>query len=125
MTKKEMFTNAISIIEFAKNEYSREDAAKIDEVIEGLNHEIELLERKSATPKKPTATQVENESFKSTLVEFFSNTNEKKSIKEIQSEVPEVAQLSNQRITHLLTDLVKNGTLTKTYEKKVPYYSIA
>lgn len=119
MTKKEMFADIINLAE------GRPTTATHVEIVEFCSHEIELLERKSATPKKPTATQVENESFKSTLVEFFSSTNEKKSIKEIQSEVPEVAQLSNQRITHLLTDLVKNGTLTKTYEKKVPYYSIA
>lgn len=119
MTKKEMFAEIINLAE------GKPTTATHVEIVEFCSHEIELLERKSATPKKPTATQVENESFKSTLVEFFSNTNEKKSIKEIQSEVPEVAQLSNQRITHLLTDLVKNGTLTKTYEKKVPYYSIA
>lgn len=119
MTKKEMFKNIINLVENGACE------ASPAELIEFCSHEIELLEKKSATPKKPTATQVENESFKSTLVEFFSNANEKKSIKEIQSEVPEVAQLSNQRITHLLTDLVKNGTLAKTYEKKVPYYSLA
>lgn len=119
MTKKEMFAEIINLAE------GRPTTATYVEIVEFCSHEIELLERKSATPKKPTATQVENESFKSTLVEFFSNANEKKSIKEIQSEVSEVAQLSNQRITHLLTDLVKNGTLTKTYEKKVPYYSIA
>lgn len=119
MTKKEMFAEIINLAE------GKPTTATPVEIVEFASHEIELLERKSATPKKPTATQVENESFKSTLVEFFSNANEKKSIKEIQSEVPEVAQLSNQRITHLLTDLIKNGTLTKTYEKKVPYYSIA
>lgn len=119
MTKKEMFAEIINLAE------GRPTTATHVEIVEFCSHEIELLERKSATPKKPTATQVENESFKSTLVEFFSNANEKKSIKEIQSEVSEVAQLSNQRITYLLTDLVKNGTLTKTYEKKVPYYSIA
>lgn len=119
MTKKEMFKNIINLVENGACD------ATFSEITEFCNHEIELLDKKTSTPKKPTATQVENESFKSTLVEFFSSTNEKKSIKEIQSEVPEVAQLSNQRITHLLTDLVKNGTLTKTYEKKVPYYSIA
>ncbi len=119
MTKKEMFKNIISLVENGNCD------ATFGEITEFCNHEIELLDKKTSTPKKPTATQVENESFKSTLVEFFSGANEKKSIKEIQSEVPEVAQLSNQRITHLLTDLVKNGTLTKTYEKKVPYYSIA
>lgn len=119
MTKKEMFADIINLAE------GRPTTATHVEIVEFASHEIELLEKKSATPKKPTATQVENESFKSTLVEFFSGADSAKSIKEIQSEVPEVAQLSNQRITHLLTDLVKNGTLTKTYEKKVPYYSLA
>ena len=119
MTKKEMLKNIINLVE------GRNCEASHVEIVEFCSHEIELLEKKSTTPKKPTATQVENESFKSTLVEFFSGATEKKSIKEIQSEVPEVAQLSNQRITHLLSDLVKNGTLAKVYEKKTPYYSLA
>lgn len=124
MTKTELFKNAISIVEFAKNEYSSEDAAKIDEVIEGLNHEIELLARKASTPRKPTKTQVENETYKAAIVEYLTASDSLKSIKEMQAEIEGFAELSNQRITHMLTDLRKAGIVARTYNKKVPYFAI-
>ena len=119
MTKKEMFKNIISLVENGNCD------ATFGEITEFCNHEIDLLDKKTSTPKKPTATQVENESFKSTLIAALTSADAPKSIKEIQSEVPEVSELSNQRITHLLSDLVKNGALIKTYVKKTPYYTIA
>lgn len=118
MTKTELFKNAIAVIETS----SAENKA---ELIKGLNHEVELLQRKASTPRKPTKTQQENEGFKSAIVEYLTKADTLKTIKEMQSEIEGFSELSNQRITHMLTDLVKNGTLTKTYEKKVPYYSIA
>ena len=36
-----------------------------------------------------------------------------------------ISGLTNQRITHMLTDLVKAETLVKEYVKKTPYYSVA
>ena len=47
-----------------------------------------------------------------------------KTIKEMQADVEVLAPLSNQRITHLLTDLRKAGTVARTYVKKVAYFSI-
>jgi len=113
MTKKEMFT-AI-----------REIVADNDEMVAFINHEIELLERKSNSPKKPTKTQVENDSFKADIVAYLTEADTSKTIKELQVEVPSIGGLTNQRITHMLTDLVKAGTLVKEYVKKTPYYSVA
>lgn len=124
MTKSELFKNAISIVEFAKNEYSGEDAAKINEVIEGLNHEIELLARKASTPRKPTKTQTENEGFKTTLFAYLENAGSPKTIKEIVSEIEGFSELSNQRVTHLLTALRNEGKVKRTVVKKVPFYEV-
>ena len=124
MTKSELFKNAISIVEFAKNEYSGNDAAKIDEVIEGLNHEIELLARKASTPRKPTKTQTENEGFKATLFTYLENAGSPKTIKEIVSEIEGFSELSNQRVTHLLTALRNEGKVKRTVVKKVPFYEV-
>ena len=70
-----------------------------EEMVAFIDHEIELLNRKRADAPK--------------------------TIKEMQAEIADIAELTNQRITHMLTDLVKAGTLTKEYVKKTPYYSIA
>ena len=123
MTKIEMFKNAISIVEFAKSEYSNDDAAKIDEVIEGLNHEIELLQRKAATPRKPTANQIENETIAAEIVAHLVAVDMPKSIKEMQDEIPALAPLSNQRISHILSALKEKGKIEKSYVKKTPYFN--
>lgn len=112
MTKKEMFTEIRNIV--ADNE----------EMVAFIDRQIELLDRKSNSPKKPTKTQIENDGFKADIVAYLTETDAPKNIKELQAEVPSIAELSNQRITHMLTDLVKNGTLMKDYVKKTPYYSV-
>lgn len=118
MTKSELFKNAIAYIE------GNPCNASTVELIEGLNHEIELLERKASTPRKPTKTQLENESLKATIVERLTAIDQPMTIKEMQESFEGFAELSNQRITHLLTDLRKAGMVARTYVKKVPYFAI-
>lgn len=113
MTKKEMFVEIRNIV--ADNE----------EMVAFIDHEIELLERKSNSPKKPTKTQVENDAYKAEIVSYLTSVDGSKTIKELQAEIPSISGLTNQRITHMLTDLVKAETLTKEYVKKTPYYSMA
>lgn len=113
MTKREMFAEIRNAV--------------IDnaEMVAFIDHEIELLNRKSTSPKKPTKTQMENDAFKVVIVDHLADVDAPKTIKELQAEVAELNGLTNQRITHMLTDLVKAGKLTKEYVKKTPYYSIA
>ena len=113
MTKKEMFAEIRNIV--ADNE----------EMVAFIDHEIELLERKSNSPKKPTKTQVENDGFKAEIVAYLTEVDTPKTIKELQAGISSICGLTNQRITHMLTDLVKAETLTKEYVKKTPYYSVA
>ena len=120
MTKREMFATLIEILE---NESEPSDVR--GDLIAGLQHEIELLDNRKDTPRKPTKVQVENETFKAAIVEYLTAADAPKTIKEIQAAVPELSELSNQKMTHLLTPLVNEGVLTKTYEKKTPFYCIA
>lgn len=112
-TKREMFTAIRAIV--ADNE----------EMVAFIDHEIELLNRKSASPKKPTKTQIENEGYKADIVAYLTSADAPKTIKEMQTDISSIAGLTNQRITHMLTDLVKSETVRKDYVKKVPYFSIA
>ena len=113
MTKREMFAEIRNAV--------------IDnaEMVAFIDHEIELLNRKSTSPKKPTKTQMENDAFKAVIVDYLAGADASKTIKELQAGIAELDGLTNQRITHMLTDLVKAGKLTKEYVKKTPYYSIA
>ena len=87
--------------------------------------EIELLEKKSSATRKPTKTQIENDGFKAEILAYLAGVDAPKSIKELQTEVESLSGLTNQRITHMLTDLVKGGSLVKKYVKKTPFYSVA
>lgn len=113
MTKREMYNEILAVV------------ADNAEMVEFINHEIELLNRKSSAVRKPTKNQLENEGFKADIVDYLKDADAPKTIKELQTAIPSLADLTNQRITHLLTDLVKTETLTKNYVKKTPYYSVA
>lgn len=113
MTKREMYTAIRAAV--------INDA----EMVAFIDHEIELLNKKSSATRKPTKTQVENEAYKAEIVSYLAEVDSPKSIKELQAEMDSLATLTNQRVTHMLTDLVKAGTLTKEYVKKTPFYSIA
>ena len=69
--------------------------------------------------------QIENEGLKSEIVSALTALDRPLCIKEIMVEVPAIAGLTNQRVTHLLTDLVKSAVLERTVVKKVPYFAIA
>lgn len=113
MTKREMYNEILTVV------------ADNDEMVEFINHEIELLNRKSSAVRKPTKNQLENEGFKADIIDYLKDADAPKTIKELQTAIPSLADLTNQRITHLLTDLVNAETLTKNYVKKTPYYSVA
>jgi hypothetical protein len=113
MTKKEMFAEIRNIV--ADNE----------EMVAFIDHEIELLERKSNSSKKPTKVQIENEAFKAEIVAHLTEVDTPKTIKELQAEIPSISGLTNQRITHMLTALYKDKVLTKEYVKKTPYFPVA
>ena len=110
MTKIEMLTSI------------REAVATNPEMVEFLNHEIELLQRKAATPRKPTVTQIENAGLRKEIADFLFKTEAPQTIKEIVANVEGLEGLSNQRVTHLLTALRKAGEIKRTIVKKVPYY---
>lgn len=120
MTKLELFKSIRNFIETAAD-LPDEDR---DVFIEGLDNEINLLIRKASTPRKPTATQLENMSLKAEILAHLTAADTLKSISDLQKEIPSLSELSNQRITHLLTDLVKEEKIVKEYNKKTPFYAV-
>ena len=95
------------------------------EEIDFINHEIELLENKKSSVRKPTANQVANESFMNTIVEVLTENGKPMTIGEIQESNDSLALLTNQRISALLTQLKNNGVVVRTEEKRKAYFSMA
>lgn len=112
MTKKEMFSAIRNVV--------------IDnaDMVAFIDHEIELLDRKGSTPRKPTKVQLENDAFKADIVSALVLADKPVTIKELCGLCESIANLSNQRITHLLTDLRKDGKVVRSYIKKVAYFSL-
>lgn len=109
MTKKEMFTQIMGVL--------------TDEVqIDFLKHEIELLDKKSAS-KKPTKTQEMNEGLKTTILTVLSD--EGMTASEVLASSTEFTGLSNQKITALLGQLVKEGKVIKNTDKKKSVFTLA
>lgn len=111
MTKREMFA-AI-----------REVVIDNAEMTAFIDHEIELLVKKSSAERKPTKVQLENAHFKEVILAYLTEMGTARCIKELQAEIVEISELSNQRVTHLMTALVNENKITKEYIKKVPFYS--
>lgn len=119
MTKKEMFAMVIGVVENTEVE-NRE------EMVAFLNHEIELLEKKSSKTGA-TKTQKENLVLMEQLKEAFREMEKPVTISEFQAlSTHEVATLSNQKLSALLRKLTEgeNAPMVKTVEKKKSYFSL-
>ena len=96
------------------------------EMLDFLQHEINLLTRKSSN-SKPTKTQLENEILMDKLVCAFAEMTTPVTITEFQKlSSHEVATLNNQKISSLLKKLCdgENPRMKREVEKKKAYFSV-
>lgn len=89
-----------------------------------VEHELELLEKKNSSEKKPTAQQTANEGIKAAIVAGMT-ANRLYTVTEIQKEIPECADLSNQRVSALLRQMKDDGIVVRTEDKRKAYFSLA
>ena len=116
-TKKEKYAEIIALLDKEKNA----------DLIEMCEQEIERLEQKILN-KKPTKTQLDNEEYKEILMENFEeNPNQYFTIQELIDRNPAFVaiKMSNQRMSSLLSALVRAGKVEKKLEKKRAYYKLA
>ena len=112
MTKRE---NYLAIRELVKGN---------DELVAFIDHEIELLNKKnSAKSNKPTAKQLENEKLKDVILNAM--TEKPLTITEMQGTIPALAELSNQRISAIVSQLVEDNALVRTVVKRKAYFAKA
>lgn len=124
MATKRDFYKAIIMLATQEGINSDELPFYPETIVDFCNHEIELLDKKySSGSRKPTKTQVENEGHKATIMEVLINATVPMTIKEIQSNAPSLADFSTSKMSALLSQLIKEDKIEKTYEKKVPHYS--
>ena len=122
MTKREYFATIRSYIESSAD--SKIGSVPVDEVLGFIDHELELLAKKNASDRKPTAQQTANESIKTAILDGM-ETGRLYTVTEIQKEIPECAELSNQKVSALIRQLKDAGLVVKTEDKRKSYFSLA
>ena len=92
-------------------------------LVEFIDHEVELLTKKNSAEKKPTAQQVANAGIATAIVEGM-EPNRLYTVTEVIKSIPQCADLTNQRVSALLRQLVEAGKVKRTEDKRKAYFSL-
>lgn len=116
MTKREMFVAIANVAEVAANA----------EMVDFLNHQIELLDnRKSSGSKGLTKTQKENTVIKEVILSVLAEQDHPITISEMLKD-ERLSDYSNQKMSALLRQMGEDGTkeVRKIRDKKVSRFEI-
>ena len=110
MTKRDYF-NAI----LSKYDLTADEKAFVE-------HELELLEKKNSSEKKPTATQVANDGIKTAILNGMEE-GKMYTITDLIKSIPEIADLTNQKVSALVRQLIPEY-IEKTEDKRKSYFRL-
>ena len=109
MTKRDYFTAIMS-----KYPLTADEKAFVE-------HELALLAKKNASEKKPTAQQVANEGLKEVILNVLTENGGLMTITDIQKSAEELSELSNQRISALVRQMV-GISVERVEDKRKAYF---
>ena len=92
-------------------------------LVEFIDHEVELLTKKNSAEKKPTAQQVANAGIATAIIEGM-EPNRLYTVTEVIKSIPQCADLTNQRVSALLRQLVEAGKVKRTEDKRKAYFQV-
>ena len=115
-TKRDNFNALLAINEVASN----------PQLVEFIEHELALLDKKNSAERKPTPKQVENAAYRADILAYMER-GVQYTAGDLAKQVPSLVEndLSVNRVTPMLTALVADGSVVKTVEKRKSYYSLA
>ena len=111
MTQKEMFNE---IIKFAQ-------AGNRQDIVEFCQSRIAVLDKKSEN-RTQTKTQKENAELAKIILEVLKGSNPM-TVTEMQNKNEVLGSLSNQKVSAILRNMVKEGTVTKDTSTKKTLFS--
>ena len=114
MTKRDYFNALLNIADVKANA----------EMVAFIEHELELLAKKNSAEKKPTAVQVANEGIKNVILETLADSGKMLTISEMQKANEELGELSNQRISALVKQLLNDGKVERIEDKRKAYFKL-
>lgn len=98
------------------------------ELVEFINHELELLAKKS-TNRKPSKSKTISNTLRDIVLEVLNNAAAPMTIAEIQEVDDRLTvfngeKISNQRVSAILTDLIAEDVVARTVMKRKNHYAI-
>lgn len=115
ITKKDKFNMILEIPEVQANPL----------LVEFVQKELSLLAKKNGSSSdKPTEKQLENERLKTAILSGMAE-NRLYTVTELLKEIPELAELSNQKVSALVRQLKDDGLVVKVEEKRRSYFKRA
>lgn len=116
MTKKDYFNLLLT----------KEEVKTDEKLVKFIENELNLLAKKSSGEKKPTAVQLENEGLKTAILQYMGeNPNLLMTITDMIKNIKELGELTNQRVSALVRQLVADGVLNRTEVKRKAYFQLA
>ena len=123
LTKRDHFNTLLSITEVAENPV----------LVAFIEHELELLDKKNAADRKPTAVQVANEGLRDAILDFMEE-GKGYTVSDLIKQVPACADLSQSKVSAILRPLLlvtakgeanPDGVLERYEEKGKAYFKLA
>jgi hypothetical protein len=114
ITKRDRYNELLNIADVKANA----------DLVAFIQHELELLDRKSGGEKKLTSTQIANVEIKEAILDEM-EIGKLYTISEMLKVLPCCAELTNQKVTSLIRQLIADGKLVRTEEKRKAYFSLA
>ena len=111
MTKREYFNALLSLDEVKAN----------NELVDFINHELELLSKKNASEKKLTPTQKENLAIQDAILNYM-EADVLYTITDLLKNVPECAGMSNQRVSAIVRIMREEKKVERIEEKRKAYF---
>ena len=112
MTKADFFTQILANYNLTEDEQNF------------INHELELLAKKNSAEKKPTAVQVANDGIKTDILDGMVEGT-LYTITDLIKTIPALADLTNQRVSALVCQLIADGKVERIEEKRKAYFRLA
>ena len=89
-----------------------------------IDHELELLAKKNSAEKKPTAQQTANKAICDAIVNGMED-GKLYTITDLIKSVPACAELTNQKVSALVRQLIADNVVVRTEDKGKAYFSLA
>lgn len=80
------------------------------------------ISKKNSANRKPTATQTANEGYKTAILNGM-ESGKAYTITELIKAVPEIAELTNQRVSAIVRQMVEVGSVARSEIKRKAYFT--